>query len=442
MLRRVTVLFGLAAGLLLASASPASAVQSYPLSFQTVDFSTGSLDGLVLSGGQLKLADSGLEPFTYTDPFSSLAVLGHSVDGSGDYVSGTWTSPVYTMNFPFNELVSSWNSKTPPGTWIQSEVKPQLNNGRWAKWYILGRWAYNDFVDGSSDPGFHRTSVGGQGDADGFVSIDTLFTKDHPAVAYQLRLTIFRRAGLTDEQARVRVSRYSAVASNLTNQQSRFPSETDMDPDEEIDLHVTPFSQEIHHGEYPEFDNGGEAWCSPTSTAMVLNYWTRETGTQYAPTTGPNSETSWVDPAFDDPEVDYTARYVYDYHYQGAGNWPFNTAYAAERGLVSDVTQLHNLREAEPFIRAGIPLVASVAWESNKLDGGIKSTNGHLMVVGGFMGNGDVIAYDPASDDNGAVRHVYDRKQFEKAWIPASGGIVYVDRPPGHYTPSLTANNN
>jgi len=187
MLRRVIVLLGLAAGLLLASASPASAVQPYPLNFQTVDFNSGTLHGLVLSDGQLKLADNGLDQISYTDPFSSLAVLGHSVDGSGDYVSGTWTSQVYPMSFPFNELVSSWNSKTPPGTWIQSEVKPQLNNGHWAKWYILGRWAYNDFVDG--DPGFHRASVGGQGDADGFVSIDTFFTKDHPAVAYQLRLT-------------------------------------------------------------------------------------------------------------------------------------------------------------------------------------------------------------------------------------------------------------
>jgi hypothetical protein len=171
---------------------------------------------------------------------------------------------------------------------------------------------------------------------------------------------------------------------------------------------------------------------------MVVRYWTRETGNQYAPTA---SETSWVDPAFADPEVDYAARYVYDYHYQGAGNWPFNTAYAAERGLVSDVTQLHNLREAEPFIADGIPLVASVAWNSNKLDGGIKSTNGHLMVIGGFTATGDVIAYDPASPDNGAVRHVYDRRQFEKAWIPASGGIVYVDRPAGWATPDLTANN-
>jgi hypothetical protein len=435
--RRVTLILGVAAGLLLASAPPASAVQTYPLNFQTVDFTQGAMHGLALNGGMLTLPDGAVDQFAYTDPFSSLAVLGHQVDGSGTYAYGTWTSPVYPMNFAFNEVVSSWNSKTSPGTWIQSEVKPWLDNGREAKWYILGRWTYNDFVDGNSDPGFHRTSVGGQGDRDGFVAIDTFFAKDHPVVAYKLRLTIYRRVGLTETQAPVSVSRYSAVVSNLTNQQSTFPSATTMT--EEIDLHVTPFSQETHHGEYPEFDNGGEAWCSPTSTAMVVNYWTRVKGIQYAPTA---AETSWVDPSFADPEVDHTARYVYDYHYQGAGNWPFNTAYAAERGLVSDVTQLHNLREAEPFIRARIPLVASVAWESNKLDGGIKSTNGHLMVIGGFTRNGDVIAYDPASSDNDHVRHVYNREQFEKAWIPASGGIVYVDRPVGWYTPPLTANNN
>ena len=422
-LRRATLILGVAAGLLLFAAPPASAVQPYPLNFRTVNFSDGSLDGLVNDSGTLRLASSGLHPFDYTDPFSSVAILGQQVDGSGPYVYGTWTSPVYTFNtFAFNELVSSWNSKTEPGTFIQSEVKPQLNNGHWAKWYILGRWTY-------SDADFHRTSVGGQGDADGFVSIDTFFTKDHPAVSYQLRLTIFRRA---DSQAQASVSRYSAVASNLTNQNSNFPSATTMNG-QTVDLQLPQFSQETHHGEYPEFDNGGEAWCSPTSSAMVVHYW----GPQYYPSA---AETAWV--GFADPEVDYTARYVYDYHYQGAGNWPFNTAYAAERGLVSDVTQLHNLSEAEPFIKAGVPLVASVAWHSNKLDGGIKSTNGHLLVIGGFMGDGRVIAYDPASPTNGDVRHIYDREQFEKAWIPASGGIVYVDRTPGHALPSLTANNS
>ena len=200
------------------------------------------------------------------------------------------------------------------------------------------------------------------------------------------------------------------------------------------------YSQEIHHGDFPQYDNGGEAWCSPTSTSMVVAYW----GSSYGPTP---AEYSWVTAALgaghNDPWVDYTARAVYDYHYNGAGNWPFNAAYAASRGLVGDVTALHNLREAEPFIKAGIPLVASVAWESNKLDTAIKSTNGHLMVIGGFTATGNVIAYDPASLDDSLVRHVYDREQFERAWIPASGGIVYLIRPAGFVgLPSLTANNS
>ncbi len=405
-------------------AAPAVAAQPFPLNYKTFDLSGGTPSGVTYSGGSLKLAASDLGSYQYTDPFSAVTVLGQSVDGSGTYDSGTWTSDWTPLDFPFTELVSSWNSKTPSGTWIQSEVQPKLDNGVEAKWYKLGRWSYGD-----SD--FHRTSVGGQGDADGFVSIDTFFTKDHPATAYRLRLTLFRRAGSTATPA---VSRYSAVASDLRNRKSTFPSATTMGGIAK-DLVLQPYSQEIHHGHYPEFDNGGEAWCSPTSTAMVVKYW----GSAYAPTA---TETAWVDPPVD-PEVDYTARFVYDYHYQGAGNWPFNAAYASERGLVADVTQLHNLREAEPFIKAGIPLVASVAWESNKLTGAIKSTNGHLLVIGGFTGNGDVIAYDPAHDTDDEVRAVYNREEFERAWIPASGGIVYVIRPAvGQTTPSLTANNS
>ena len=64
------------------------------------------------------------------------------------------------------------------------------------------------------------------------------------------------------------------------------------------------------------------------------------------------------------------------------------------------------------------------------------------MVIAGFTATGNVIAYDPASDTNAQVRHVYDREQFERAWIPASGGIVYVNRPAGWPTPSLTEHND
>ena len=433
MIKRSFLLVCAAAVLGLIGTAPALAAQPYPLNFKTFAFnaSDSSRSGTVLtSSGSLQLGSAGLGSLAYTDPFVNYS--GDGVDGSGQYLSGTWTSGVTNL-FPFNELVSSWNATTPSGTWIQVEVQPQLDDGHWAKWYILGRWSSDDYS-------FHRTSVGGQGDADGFVSIDTFFAKDHPAVAYRLRATLYRK---TTAPTGPTLSRLSAIAMNLTNQKMTFPSSTTIKS--EVDLRVPKYSQEIHHGDFPQYDNGGEAWCSPTSTSMVVSYWSQKPNApNYSPTP---AEYSWVTAALgaghNDPWVDYTARAVYDYHYNGAGNWPFNAAYAASRGLVGDVTALHNLREAEPFIKAGIPLVASVAWESNKLDTAIKSTNGHLMVIGGFTATGNVIAYDPASLDDSLVRHVYDREQFERAWIPASGGIVYLIRPAGFVgLPSLTTNNS
>jgi hypothetical protein len=427
MIKRAFLTVVAAAGLALAASAPALAAQPYPINFKNFPLgSYASVSGTTVSGGTVTLAPTGLGRFTYTDPFANYS--GDGADGSGPYQSGSWTGPDTNLSFGFNELVASWNASTPNGTWIQVEVRPKMLDGHWAKWYTLGRWS-------SSDSDFHRTSVGGQGDADGFVSIDTWFAKDHVAVAYRLKVTLFRRAG---SAATPTLTRLNAVAMNLTNQKMTFPSKTTITS--EVDLHLPQYSQEIHHGDFPQYDNGGEAWCSPTSTSMVVSYW----GSSFMPTP---TEYQWVTDALGathpDPWVDYTARAVYDYHYNGAGNWPFNAAYAASRGLVGDVTALHDLREAEPFIQAHIPLVASVAWNSNKLEGGIKSTNGHLMVIGGFTANGNVIAYDPASDTDALVRHVYDREQFERAWIPASGGIVYVIRTAGTNINSLlTANNS
>jgi hypothetical protein len=437
MTRRLLLLVCAAAVLGLIGTAPALAAQTYPLNFKTFAFDASGSGTVLTSGGALQLGSSGLGALTYADPFVNYS--GDGVDGSGTYNSGTWTSGWTPLSFPFNELVSSWNATTPTGTWVQVEVQPQLDDGHVAKWYILGRWSSDDYS-------FHRTSVGGQGNADGFVSIDTWFAKDHPAIAYRLRATLYRKVGASSGPT---LTRLSAIASDLTNQKGSFPSKTTMTGNAGIDLGVPQYSQEIHHGDFPQYDNGGEAWCSPTSTAMVVAYWSQYSVTHstrdYRPTP---TEYSWVtaalpSPPHQDPWVDYTAREVYDYHYNGAGNWPFNAAYAASRGLVADVTQLHNLAEAEPFVRAGIPLVASVAWNSNKLDGGIKSTNGHLLVIEGFSADGSkVIVNDPASLDDSVVKHAYDREQFERAWIPASGGIVYLIRPVGWATPSLTANNS
>ena len=391
---------------LLIVAGPAAAAekQAYPVAFKSFALASGTATGTQIDrNGGLVLAKSGLTTVTYEDPFGY---------PPRNYQSGIWTSPWQEAGFGFMELVASWNADTPPGTWIQVEMRATASgDGHLTKWFVMGRWAYGD-------ADIHRTSVGGQGDKDGYIAIDT-FVPKNPMSSYQLRLTLYRGVGMNVSP---RVTRIGAVVSNPITINPYSPSPTTMTST--IELAVPRYSQEIHRGEYPQFDNGGEAWCSPTSTSMVVAYWGR----------GPAaSEYAYVlndYPTTTDPWVDYAARYVFDYHYNGAGNWPFNTAYAARFGLESEVTQLHSLAEAELFIKAGIPLVASIAFNSGKLDGFFfKSTNGHLMVIVGFTKEGNPIVNDPASPDDATVRHVYDRTQFEDAWMSASGGIVYVIHP-------------
>jgi hypothetical protein len=323
--------------------------------------------------------------------------------------------------------VSSWNAHTPGGSWIEVTVQGVSDTGVTSKPYVLGRWA-------DDDTAFHPTSVGGQGDDLATVSIDTLVALNgHTFSSYEIAVHLLRPAGSTVSPS---VDFVGAMASNVPDAKRHPAPPTTMTATKE--LAVPTYSQEIHSGDYPQYDNGGEAWCSPTSTSMVVASWGK----------GPTPEqTAYIErdyPGHQDPQVDYAARHVFDYHYDGAGNWPFNTAYAGTYGLEGFVTRLRGLDEAEQFIKAGIPLVTSVSFKKSELDGAGYGTAGHLMVIRGFTKSGDVIVNDPAShlvpsDDQ--VRVVYDRQQFTDAWIGHTGGIVYVIHPegvalPGSMTPA------
>ena len=172
---------------------------------------------------------------------------------------------------------------------------------------------------------------------------------------------------------------------------------------------------------YPEYDNGGEAWCSPTSSQMIIEYWGRR------PTA---DQLAWVDPSYADPQVCHAARSTYDYQYAGCGNWPFNAAYAATyRDLQGVVTRLGSLTDLETLIAAGIPAITSQSFLKEELTGAGYGTAGHLMTVIGFTAEGDVIANDPFSPSDVAVRRVYKRREWENIWLRtkrynASGKVV------------------
>lgn len=177
------------------------------------------------------------------------------------YKTATWTSPVYKPGFGLTELVASWNVDTPAGTWIQVEMMGKTNAAKATKWYVMGRWA-------SGDGDIHRTSLGGQGDDDGTIAIDTFFSRAGVSLtAYQLRVTLFKLPGVYGGPM---VRSVGAVASALPDDSHVPVSPQGVARGKE--LAVPRFSQDLHLGHYPEFNGGGEAWCSPTSTEMVVEY--------------------------------------------------------------------------------------------------------------------------------------------------------------------------
>ena len=86
--------------------------------------------------------------------------------------------------------------------------------------------------------------------------------------------------------------------------------------------------------------------------------------------------------------------------------------------------------------------MASISFGSGELDGApISASNGHLLVIVGFTDDGDVVVNDPAAPHQGGVRRTYDRGQFEDAWIPTSGGVVYVIADEAHPLPGSAPGN-
>ncbi|CAM5544685.1 peptidase C39 family protein [Streptomyces hirsutus] len=352
----------------------------------------------------------------YTDPHT---------DRTAAWEYATWTSPVHRLTVPATEAIVSWNARTPGGTWIQTELQGTYTDGTDTPWYVMGRWA-------ADDQDIRRTSVDDQSDGRSTVWTDTLAVDDAASglrlVSYRLRLTLYRRPGT---KLTPTVWRLGAMGSDIPD---RFtvPAST---PRTARELIVPRYSQEIHKGQYPEYDNGGEAWCSPTSSQMIVEYWGgRLTEEQLA----------WVDPSYADPQVCHAARHTYDHQYAGCGNWPFNAAYAATfEGLQGVVTRLGSLTDLETLIAAGIPVITSQSFREEELTGAGYGTAGHLMTVIGFTPDGDVVANDPASPDNASVRRVYRRREWENIWLRTkrydangqvrggTGGVCYIFWPVG-----------
>jgi hypothetical protein len=319
------------------------------------------------------------------------------VDVGAVAIRPQYTSAVHEVPGGFRSAIASWNVSTDGGGWIEVALRARVG-ARWTNWYQMGHWSAT--LDGG-----HRHSIEKQSDADGSVDTDTL-NLTHAASGLQLRA--IAHAGSSGALPHVRLL---AVAVDSGNGNATASTADVAAWGKDIDVPQLTQRVGTNGGAY---GGGGPSWCSPTSVAMVMGYWSKRL-----------DKPEWT------IDVPTAAKGTYDPVYDGCGNWPFNVAFASEHGLRGWIQRFGSLADVERLVASGVPVIASIKVKPGELDGTpYPSTDGHLLVVRGFTSTGDVIVNDPDGKPGG-IRLVYRRDQFFHVWQHGSNGAVYLIAPPG-----------
>jgi hypothetical protein len=294
------------------------------------------------------------------------------------------TSPALSSAIKFNEVIVSWNAELQNDSYLDVEARA-VNADTTTKYYTMGLWSMN--------PDRHpRQSQTGQKDADGDVSTDTLIL-NRPANRLQLRITLGNCGGSARS-----VLKFFAVSLSNTN----------------ISLPELPARREAWGKVIPVAERSqmvypnGKTLCSPTTVSMIMSYWAQ----------------SLKRPELDRPVPDIVDA-IYDSEWHGAGNWPFNMAYAGSfPGMRAYVARLSDVSELEAWIAQNLPVGLSLDYD--RLRGKGPGPNGHLVVLVGFTKDSDPIINDPGTSEH--VRKTFPRKNLIEAWA-CSRNTVYLIYP-------------
>ena len=330
-----------------------------------------------------------------SDPSAKL--LSFNASTSFPPVGPSQTQDLGTLDpgMDFDEAIVSWNVDNPAAAEVKVNVQA-VQNGIESKSFCLADWSYDTHLH-------PRTSVNGQKDALGAVMTDTLHLN---SPAQKLKLSLDLSTLSPGESPKLKLVTVCFSNTKTASSISNGPS-----PAWGKNIDVPERAQ----NNYP---NGG-VLCSATTVSMMLWHYAKELG---------RPELNR-----DVPEVEAG---VWDVAFKGAGNWPFNTAYAGGfPGIRAYVARFNSMSDLEKWIEAGIPVGISVSFDMLRGKPLSPQESGHLIVLTGFLPNGDPLVNDPAFKDG--VHKSYPRADFEKAWA-YSHHTVYLIYPESAKVPANT----
>lgn len=299
-------------------------------------------------------------------------------------------TPIIKPGFPFSNLVLSWNAeKLPDKTALDFEVAVSADSQTWYvfQYLVYGLYDSSRFGDFAQLPTY-------------IANIGQMATDELELDKPMKFARVTAKAAIPDDSSRIFLRRLSLCFASDNSSWSDYrdhKSKQLESPISTVKLSVPYYAQR----NLPR-DISSDC-CSPTSVAMVLNYFDKNV----------------------DPET--FSRSVYDPYHDMYGNWPYNVQAAYIAGMSKTWVEIHSgFDEIYEEIHDGKPVVISIAYGYDELPNSPvhEVTVGHLIAVVGFDGPNNVICNDPAGHgpEDGIIR--YPRKELEKVWIN-HGGVAY-----------------
>ena len=157
--------------------------------------------------------------------------------------------------------------------------------------------------------------------------------------------------------------------------------------------------------------------CSPTALAMALSY------------LRPGMAASAVEQFWQQLVED-----CYDPVTRAYGMWPQAIFQANRYGVLASVESNTDWSKLETALQQNTPVVCSIRFAKGELEQApLKQTAGHLVLVYGVTGT-NVLVMDPAADNTSTVARIYQREQFQAAWLSQRGAAYF-------FSPASTANS-
>lgn len=291
-----------------------------------------------------------------------------------DKEKGYFISPVINCR-KFMELIPSWNALAVAGSKMELQIRIKKKN-KWSDWFSAGKWAFDD----------SRGSISNQQNQFGRIDDELLVVLGNEAAnGFQYKIVLTKK-NIQIKSPEVKLISASLKLCNSSLKTIKFPSK-----DEWLKELNVPERAQLH---IPQI---GNRICSPTSVAMVMEYY------------GHNYNT------------EYVASHVKDNGADIYGNWAFNTAFVGSTDLYGYVSRFETVNKIRKMIAMNIPAVVSIRTKSKEeLEGTIMPyPSGHLIVIRGFKikdGKEYVIVNDPAEYKSENVRREYKIEEFKRVW--------------------------